>query len=164
VSAAAELAGTLDARGFTVSAPSDHPVLGGAESRWVAPQHLVAAAEAVKTAGFWFESMTCVDRLEARGAFELIYTFNRWDAPARLFLRVDIPKGQAAPTLSFLWSGCNWNEREAWEFFGLEFAGHPYLTWLLLPEGTEYRPLLKTFTEPPPSIFDRKLPAEGMVR
>jgi NADH-quinone oxidoreductase subunit C len=164
VGAAAELAGTLDARGFTVSAPSDHPVLGGAESRWVAPQHLVAAAEAVKAAGFFFESMTCTDRLQARGAFELIYTFNRWDAPARLVLRIDIPQGQPAPTLTGVWGASHWNEREAWELFGLEFAGHPYLTWLLLPEGTEYRPLLKTFTEPPPSIHDRRLPPEGMVR
>jgi NADH-quinone oxidoreductase subunit C len=164
VSAAAELAGTLDARGFTVSAPSDHPVLGGAESRWVAPQHLVAAAEAVKSAGFFFESMTCVDRLEARGALELLYTFNRWDAPARLYLRVDIPRGQHAPSLTAVWGACHWNEREAWEFYGLEFIGHPYLTWLLLTEGTEYRPLLKSFKEPEPSIFDRRLPPEGAIR
>ena len=50
-----------------------------------------------------------------------------------------------------------WNEREAWELFGVGFTDHPHLTWLLLPEGTEFRPLLKSFTAPPPSIYDDSL-------
>jgi len=152
--AAADLAGSLEGGGLTVAPPSEHPMSGVAESRWVAPGGLVAAAEKARAAGFFYESMTCVDRLEPHGVFELIYTFNRWDEFARLALRVWAPKDQPVPSLSGVFGIAAWNEREAWEFYGVDFAGHPNLTWLLLPEETEFRPLLKSFTAPPPSIYD----------
>lgn len=145
--------------------PSDHPLRGVAESRWVAPGGLVAAAEAARAAGFFFESMTCVDRLDPHGVFELIYTFSRWDEAARVALCLWVPKDEAVPTLSGVYGIAAWNEREAWEFYGLRFSDHPNLTWLLLPEDTEFHPLLRSFTAPPPSIFDDSMhpsvPAES---
>ena len=142
-----------------VAAPSEHPMTGVSESRWIACAHLVAAAEAAKAAGYFFESMTCVDRIEAHGGFELVYTFSRWDAPARVAYRALVPQDGAAPSLTDVYRMAGWNEREAWEFYGVRFDGHPDLTWLLLPEGTEFRPLLKSFTAPPPSIYDDSLNA-----
>ncbi len=44
------------------------------------------------------------------------------------------------PTVSGVFGGADWNEREAWELYGVSFAGHPNLTWLLLPEGTGVPP------------------------
>jgi NADH-quinone oxidoreductase subunit C len=49
------------------------------------------------------------------------------------------------PTLSDLWPGANWHEREAWELFGIVFDGHPHLVKLLLPEQFEGNPLRKDF-------------------
>ena len=126
----------------------------GAEERSVELGRLVAEVTALREAGCFFESMTCVDRLESQGAFELIYTFNRFEQPGRIALRVMVPKDAAVPSLSAIYPIAAWNEREAWEFFGLGFSGHPHLTWLLLPEDTEFHPLLKSFTKPPPSIYD----------
>ncbi len=132
-------------------------MLGVAESRWCSPERLVESVRAARDAGFFYESMTCVDRLEADAAFELVYTFNRYDEAARLALRVRAPKDQPVPSLAGVYSIAAWNEREAWEFYGLGFAGHPNLTWLLLPEDTDFHPLLKSFTAPPPSIYDDSL-------
>jgi NADH-quinone oxidoreductase subunit C len=132
---------------------------GVSESRWIAPAHLPAAAAAAKAAGYVYESLTCVDRLDPHGVFELIVTLNRWDAPARLAYRVWTPRDQPVPSLAGIYAIAEWNEREAWELFGVGFADHPHLTWLLLPEGTEFRPLLKSFTAPPPSIYDDSLTA-----
>lgn len=151
---AADLVLRLESGGFTVAPPSEHPISGVAESRWVAPGHLVATAESALAAGFFYESMTCIDRLDPHGVFELIYTFNRWDEPARVAVRVWAPKDEPVPSLSGVYGIAAWNERETWEFYGLNFTGHPNLTWLLLPEDTEFHPLLKSFTAPPPSIFD----------
>ncbi len=67
------------------------------------------------------------------------------------------PQGRAVPTVSGVFGAATWNEREAWEFYGIAFAGHPNLTWLLLPEGTAFRPLLKSFQAPPPSEYDESL-------
>ena len=162
--AASDLALRLESGGLTVAPPSEHPVSGVVESRWVAPGHLVATAEAAMAAGFFYESMTCIDRLDPHGVFELLYTFNRWDEPARIAVRVWAPKDEAVPSLSGVYGIAAWNEREAWEFYGLDFTGHPNLTWLLLPEGTEFHPLLKSFTAPPPSIYDDSLQRSQLRR
>ena len=157
--AATELALRLEREGLTVAAPTEHAMLGVTESRWVPPGGLVATALAARAAGFFFESMTCVDRIAPHGVFEVIYTFGRWDELARVAVRVWVPKDSALPSLSGVYGIAAWNEREAWEFYGLRFEGHPNLTWLLLPEDTEFNPLLKSFTAPPPSIFDDSLSA-----
>ena len=50
------------------------------------------------------------------------------------------------PSLSDLYPGANWHERETWELFGIRFEGHPQLVKLLLPEQFEGTPLRKDFT------------------
>ncbi len=53
--------------------------------------------------------------------------------------------GGRLPTVSDLWLGANWHERETWELFGIVFDGHPNLAKLLLPEEFEGFPLRKEF-------------------
>lgn len=159
MSRSSELAAALDGAGLTTAAPTEHPLVGMAEIRWVDPAHLVAAAQAARDAGFFFESMTCIDRLEQHGVFELLYTFNRYDELGRVAVRVWAPQDEAVPSLAGVYGIAEWNEREAWEFYGVRFEGNPNLTWLLLPDGTEFRPLLRSFTAPPPSEFDDSLHA-----
>jgi NADH-quinone oxidoreductase subunit C len=159
LSAPAEVIRAVEALGAAVAAPVEHPFLGAAEVRWIQAGRIADACRVVRDAGYFFESMTCVDRLKDHGAFELIYTFNRWDAPDRVVFRVWAPQGQPVPTVSGVFGAASWNEREVWEFYGLAFEGHPNLTWLLLPEGTEFRPLLKSFTAPPASIYDDSMKA-----
>ena len=159
--AAAELAGRWEASGCTAAGPTEHAVRGVAESRWVDRSHLVEAVEAARAAGFFFESMTCIDRLDPYGVFELLYTFNCFEATDRIALRVWAPKDADVPSVGASYSIAYWNEREAWELYGLAFSGHPNLTWLLLPEDTPFRPLLKSFTAPPPSVYDGTLNPDG---
>ncbi len=159
MSTPAEVARALEALGVTVPAPTEHPLAGAAEVRWIAPARIADACRVLRDADYFFESMTCVDRLAPHGAFELIYTFNRWGLPSRVALRVWTPPEAPVPTVSGVFGAADWNEREAWEFYGIRFEGHPNLSWLLLPEGTEWRPLLKSFTAPPPSAYDDSLQA-----
>jgi NADH-quinone oxidoreductase subunit C len=51
----------------------------------------------------------------------------------------------ALPTLTDLWSGADWHERETHEMFGVVFDGHPNPEPLLLPDGFEGHPLRKGF-------------------
>ena len=48
-------------------------------------------------------------------------------------------------SLSAVYAGANWHERETWELFGIVFEGHPHLVKLLLPEPFEGHPLRKDF-------------------
>ena len=61
-------------------------------------------------------------------------------------LKVRLPhENPACPTISDLYPGANWHERETREMFGIEFEGHPQPVKLLLPEPFEGNPLRKDF-------------------
>jgi NADH-quinone oxidoreductase subunit C len=49
------------------------------------------------------------------------------------------------PTLSGVYAGAEWHERETWELFGIVFAGHPRLRRLLLPDWQEGFPMRKDY-------------------
>jgi NADH-quinone oxidoreductase subunit C len=59
------------------------------------------------------------------------------------------------PSATALWAGANWHEREAYDMFGIAFAGHPDLRRILMWDGYPYFPLRKDF---PLSGRDTALP------
>jgi NADH-quinone oxidoreductase subunit C len=62
----------------------------------------------------------------------------------RLRTRVDGEPPRLA-SLTEVWPGAGWHERETFEMFGAVFDGHPNLVPLLLPDGFEGHPLRKDF-------------------
>jgi NADH-quinone oxidoreductase subunit C len=53
---------------------------------------------------------------------------------------------EEVPTISGVFQGAAWHERETHDFFGIRFSGHPNLTPFLLPEDATFHPLRKDFT------------------
>lgn len=66
---------------------------------------------------------------------------------ANIHVPVD-PADPKCPSISDLFAGALWHERETHEMFGIDFEGHPGLVNLYLPEDFEGRPLLKSFKLP----------------
>lgn len=63
-----------------------------------------------------------------------------------LLLRTHVARdGGRLSSLTGVWPGANWHERETFEMFGVTFDAHPNLVPLLLPEGFEGNPLRKDF-------------------
>ena len=106
---------------------------------------VVACAEIMNRAGFAIDAVTGVDWMAA-GQMEVVYDYFHPHAPWRVVVRTRIPREAAElPTVSTVFPGANWHERETHDFFGIKFVGHPDLTPLLLPEDATYHPLRKDF-------------------
>ena len=79
------------------------------------------------------------------GAFEVVYHLYCFEQNRRVRLRVRTGEDQPVPSLVDLWEGANWPEREAWDMYGIRFAGHPDMTRILMWEGFNGHPLRKEF-------------------
>ena len=109
------------------------------------PEKLPEAAEILLREDFFIESITGVDWIDD-GQLESVYDFNHFDELCRVVLRTRTDRvNPAIPTISHIYQGANWHERETHDFFGIKFIDHPNLEPLLLPEDADFHPLLKDF-------------------
>jgi len=74
-----------------------------------------------------------------------------WHVTLHVPLDFEFP---VCPSITGVFIGAEWHEREAAEMFGIHFTGHPNLTTLYLSEDFEGHPMLKSF----------KLPARSYVK
>jgi NADH-quinone oxidoreductase subunit C len=66
--------------------------------------------------------------------------------PHLLRVRVGVAHDDpVVPSISGIYPGANFYEREAYDLFGIEFAGHPDLARILLPDDWEGHPLRKDY-------------------
>lgn len=94
--------------------------------------------------------ITCVDWLglpeEDEGRFEVIYNLYSLKNKHRFFLKTRVPAEKPEiQSLTAIWRGADWMEREAFDLFGVIFTGHPDLTKILTPDDLEGHPLRKDF-------------------
>jgi NADH-quinone oxidoreductase subunit C len=90
---------------------------------------------------------TCVDWLGKREPrFDVIYHLYSVQKNHRVRLKVGVPEQDCTcPSLTPLWPGMNWHEREAWDLYGVRFLGHPNLKRVLLYEEFVGHPLRKDY-------------------
>lgn len=105
-----------------------------------------AVAAAMDDLSFTLEAISGVD-WPAEEAMELVYDFNKMADGGRIAIRVRVSREKPElPSISKIFGGANWHEREAHDMFGIVFLGHPNLTPLLLPEDATIHPLRKDFS------------------
>ena len=99
--------------------------------------------------------LTASDYLDRDPRFDVVYHLLSFDLNARLRVKVGVPESDCrCPSVTSVWPGANWPEREVWDMFGIRFTGHPNLERILTPEGWEYFALRRDFP----------LQGPGMVR
>ena len=90
--------------------------------------------------------VTAVDFLGRAPRFEVVY--HLYSLAHRHRLRVKIPVAEddcRVPSVTPIWKGANWLEREVWDMFGVRFDGHPDLRRILMYESFEGYPLRKDY-------------------
>jgi NADH-quinone oxidoreductase subunit C len=93
-----------------------------------------------------FIDLTAVDYPERELArFDLVLMMRSSVTGARIRLRTHVKDGEEPGTLSGIWSGANWAEREVWDMFGIKFNGHPDMRRILLYEEFVGHPLRKDY-------------------
>ena len=76
---------------------------------------------------------------------EMIYHLYSHSRNDRLRLKTRAADRGPVPTLTGIWKSADWNEREAYDMFGIRFEGHPDLRRILMPEDYTDFPLRKEF-------------------
>jgi NADH-quinone oxidoreductase subunit C len=124
---------------------TDHAAKGFHLDVRLRPGRVVEAATLMDQQGFALDAVTGMDWMAAN-EMEVVYDYFHPALAWRVAVRTRVPRSQPeVPTISQVYPGANWHERETHEFFGIVFTGHPNLTPLLLPEDATYHPLRKDF-------------------
>ncbi len=122
-------------------ATTSYEETGLKRSVFLKPGEIRKAATRLAEEGFFLEDLSVVDVAEG---FLVVYHFDHFDRPGRVALRVLVPHEEPeVPSISTIFSGADWHERECHDFFGVVFTDHPNLIPLLLPDDVTEPPLVK---------------------
>lgn len=96
-----------------------------------------------------YDHLADVTAVDYGGGRPLEVVYQLWSIPNRAALRVkcELPlDGLAIDSVTGIWAGANWLEREVYDLFGIRFNGHPDLRRILMPDNyAEGHPLRKDF-------------------
>ena len=99
----------------------------------------------------YFDHLACLSAIDnglEAGSMEVVYTLYSIPNDFHLTLKVLIDRANpVVPTVSDIWRGANWHEREAFDLFGIQFDNHPDLRRILLPADWVGYPMRKDYVE-----------------
>ena len=110
------------------------------------PRVAVALRDRPELAFGFLAELTAVDFWPREPRFEVVYVLVSFPHAQRLRLKVRLAGGEPhVATVTSVWPGANWLEREVWDMFGIAFEGHPDPRRLLMPEDWQGYPLRKDY-------------------
>jgi len=116
----------------------------------VDPAQLPALARFLKEERPWqfafLANLSPVDWLTRVPRFEVVYHLRSLAFNYRLGIKVDVPdETLSLPSLAGVWRAADWLEREAYDLFGIRFAGHPDLRRIMMPDDWEGHPYRRDY-------------------
>ena len=139
----------------------------GDETIVVDPAQIYAAMQKLRDQlGMTFlADLTAVDYLGREPRFEVVYHLRNMKTGWRLRVKaqLDEPEDGGNPIIDSvtpLWAGANWFEREVWDLYGIKFRGHPDLRRILMYEEFVGHPLRKDYPKEKRQPLVRRPPDE----
>ncbi len=121
----------------------------GEDTLVVAPEKILEICRFLKEdpeMGFdLLADVTGIHYLEREYSYEVVYHLLSLARRRRLRLRVQLGESGEIDSVTSVWRGADWHEREAFDLVGIRFKGHPDLRRILMPEDFEGHPLRKDF-------------------
>jgi NADH-quinone oxidoreductase subunit C len=114
------------------------------------PEHVLEVLKALKSLeGGPFDhlqDLTAYDEHPKSPRYHVTYILISMLRKQRCLVVVDLDDANPAiPTVTGLWKGANWLEREVWDMYGIHFVGHPDPRRILMPDAFKGHPLRKDF-------------------
>ncbi len=128
------------------TAPAATVDLGAEVIEISADEYLDVVARA-RAAGFEsFVDLCGVDYLRRRPRYEVVVNLLSYESKQRIRIRVGVEGGDPRlASITSIFPGANFYERETYDLFGIVFEGHPDLTRILLPDDWDGHPLRKDY-------------------
>ncbi len=92
--------------------------------------------------------VTAVDWPKRAERFDLIYVLYSFARNERIRIKINLKEGDQPETAVGVHLTANWLEREVFDMFGIEFAGHPDMRRILMPDEWQGYPLRKDYADP----------------
>ena len=144
----------LSKKGF-INFPLENDHLG-IEVIKVMPNNLLSIVEALKNDGFNY--LQCQGGYDEGAGLNIVCFYNLIEinelkkdiSPREVRLKVFLERdGElTVPSLYGLFRGADWQERETFDMYGVNFKGHPHPKRLLMPEDWKGWPLRKDYVQP----------------
>lgn len=91
-------------------------------------------------------TVTAVDRYPSEPRFEVVYHLHSVSTRQRLRLKARVTEQKAEiDSVTPVWIGADWYEREVWDLFGIRFLNHPNLKRIMMPDDWEGYPLRRDY-------------------
>lgn len=108
------------------------------------------ASHLLNDQSLFFDFLFCVTCIDWKTHLTMVYHLTSTLYRHHVVVKINLDRNHPEiETVSHIWKTANFNEREAYEMFGVHFLHHPDLRLLILPDGWEgKRPMLKDFDDP----------------
>ena len=121
------------------------------------PAFLVVSPESVREVSLYlrddpalqFDSLMCLSGVDYKERFAVVYHLHSLTIGHQIGVKVYLPREEPSlPSVDGVWPAANFQEREAYDLYGIVFSGSKDLRRILLPEDWEGHPLRKDYKYP----------------
>ncbi len=138
----------LDLERFPNVRKSDFRAADGTPTFIVPAEEIVDVLRHLRDEGRFtmLEDVTAIDWYPREPRYQVVYNMIALEREKVIRIKVELSgENPTIPTVTNLWPGANWYEREVFDLFGIDFEGHPDMRRIEMPDDWDGHPLRKDY-------------------